>query len=159
MVYCVDNSRADVHLHLILTWQPPNPIKLLSFSPNVLSSTLPTPSLFSRQFNAEWSKSLNAKADEETAMKTKMMQEAKAELDNWKKQQEIRVTTKKDTNRAEEKRQVEQTEAAADPSRNPWERVITLVDPHVDGSASKDTDTSRMHKLFIQLKNDPVATK
>ena len=89
-------------------------------------------------------------------MKSKMIAEAKAEMENWNKQQEIRVTTKKETNRTEEKRQVEQTEAAANPENNPWERVISLVDPHVDGSASKDTDTARMHKLFIQLKNEPM---
>jgi hypothetical protein len=99
---------------------------------------------------------LSKKADEEMEMKSKMLAEAKVELENWNKQQEIRVTTKKETNRTEEKRQVEQTEAAADPSKNPWERVISLVDPNVDGSASKDTDTSRMHKLFIQLKNEPI---
>lgn len=86
-------------------------------------------------------------------MKNKMASEAATELDNWKKQRDIRMNTKKDTNRTEEKRQVDQREAAANPQNNPWERVISLVDPHVDGSASKDTDTSRMHKLFIQLKN------
>jgi hypothetical protein len=84
-------------------------------------------------------------------LKNKMASEAATELDNWKKQRDIRM--KKDTNRTEEKRQVDQREAAANPQNNPWERVISLVDPHVDGSASKDTDTSRMHKLFIQLKN------
>ena len=104
-------------------------------------------------FNAEWEQKLSAKANEEVAIKAKMASEAAAEMDNWKKQRDIRMNTKKDTNRTEEKRQVEQTEAAANPENNPWERVISLIDPHVDGSASKDTDTARMHKLFIQLKN------
>ena len=115
------------------------------------------PSFSDSAFNAEWAVTLSKKADEEMEVKSQMMTEAKTELDNWTKQQEIRVTTKKETNRTEEKRQVEQTQAAANPENNPWERVISLVDPHVDGSASKDTDTSRMHKLFIQLKNEPMA--
>ena len=96
---------------------------------------------------------MSAKQGEEVALKSKMATDAQEEMSNWRKQREIRLNAKKETNRADEKRQVEQTEAAANPENNPWERVITLVDPHVDGSASKDTDTSRMHKLFIQMKN------
>ena len=49
---------------------------------------------------------LSKKADEEMEIKSKMLAEAKVELENWNKQQEIRVTTKKETNRTEEKRQV-----------------------------------------------------
>ena len=40
-----------------------------------------------------------------------------------------------------------------------WERVTKLIDASTDVvDASKGTDVSRMRKLFIQLKNEPLET-
>jgi hypothetical protein len=40
-------------------------------------------------------------------------------------------------------------------SGNIWERVTKLIDNDTDGDTSK-SDTARMRKLFIQLKNEPL---
>ena len=37
----------------------------------------------------------------------------------------------------------------------PWDRVSKLIDAVPEGE-KKGQDTSRMHKLFIQLKNEPL---
>jgi hypothetical protein len=37
----------------------------------------------------------------------------------------------------------------------PWDRVSKLIDAVPEGE-KKAQDTSRMHKLFIQLKNEPL---
>jgi hypothetical protein len=64
------------------------------------------------------------------------------------------LKAKKESNRNEEKAKVEQLTSEADNLKT-WERVSKLIDAGetVEG---KGSDTSRMRKLFIQLKNEPL---
>ena len=61
-----------------------------------------------------------------------------------------------DTNRSEEQVLLETLESESDANNN-WERVAKLIDVGDAGDPTK-ADISRMHKLFIQLKNEPLET-
>jgi hypothetical protein len=82
------------------------------------------------------------------------------------------LTAKKESNRSEEQVHLEALESEVEVMKN-WDRVIKLIDTGSTGSTggtSKDSnaskeaeaalargsDVSRMRKLFIQLKNDPL---
>lgn len=78
-------------------------------------------------------------------------EEAKA---NWNTQREIRLKAKKETNRSEEQVLQEQLLSEVDNLKT-WERVSKLIDAG-EGVDTKGSDTGRMHKLFIQLKNEPL---
>ena len=51
---------------------------------------------------------------------------------------------------------METLESESDANNN-WERVAKLIDVGDAGDPTK-ADISRMHKLFIQLKNEPLET-
>ena len=79
--------------------------------------------------------------------------QATEEMAGWKQQREIRITTKKETNRIEEKVKVETTESEVT-NLKVWDRVSKLINSEeID---TKGSDTTRMRKLFIQLKNEPL---
>ncbi len=78
-------------------------------------------------------------------------EEAKA---NWNTQREIRLKSKKETNRSEEQVLQEQLLSEVDNLKT-WERVSKLIDAG-EGVDAKGSDTGRMRKLFIQLKNEPL---
>lgn len=77
-------------------------------------------------------------------------------MSNWKQQREIRLTAKKDSNRSEEQVLLETLESETEVLKV-WERVMKLIDSNeVVASELKGSDTTRMRKLFIQLKNEPL---
>ncbi len=75
-------------------------------------------------------------------------------MTSWNTQRSARLTAKKDKNRSEEQVLLENIEYELE-SGNTWERVGKLIDNDTDADSSK-SDTSRMRKLFIQLKNEPL---
>lgn len=79
---------------------------------------------------------------------------AQEELAAWKNQKEIRFNAKKDKNRSEQQVFVETVESEAE-NLKVWDRVGKLVDAN-DSGDRKGSDTTRMRKLFIHLKNEPL---
>lgn len=109
-----------------------------------------------RKFLKEWGKKLDAKRESEFQHEKSTRQKAADDLANWKQQREIRLTAKKDSNRSEEQVLLEQLESEAEVLKV-WERVTKLIDNNeVVPSELKGSDTTRMRKLFIQLKNEPL---
>lgn len=81
---------------------------------------------------------------------------AAEELASWNQQRDIRLKAKKEKNRSEEQVFLESLESEADGS-NTWERVTKLVDTKTGESAdTSKADVTRMKKIFIQLKSDPL---
>lgn len=86
----------------------------------------------------------------------KAQNKAKEEMDNWKKQREIKINAKMESNREEEKIVVEGVAAGIE-SGQTWDRVMKLIDASAEPQDSGKSDVGRMKKLFIQLKNDKPA--
>jgi hypothetical protein len=107
-----------------------------------------------RKFTKEWNAKLEAKRSAEYEEEKGVISVAQEERDSWATQRDIRLKAKKESNRNEEKAKVEQLTSEADNLKT-WERVSKLIDAGetVEG---KGSDTSRMRKLFIQLKNEPL---
>jgi hypothetical protein len=83
-----------------------------------------------------------------------MKAKAAEDMANWVAQREIRMSAKKDKNRSEEQVLLEGIESDAD-GNNVWERVTKLIDQSAEPETGK-ADVTRMRKLFIQLKNEPL---
>ena len=66
----------------------------------------------------------------------------------------MKMNANKERNRSEEQVLLEKVEYELE-SGNCWERVTKLIDNDADADADK-SDTTRMRKLFIQLKNEPL---
>jgi Clathrin light chain len=60
-----------------------------------------------------------------------------------------------DTNRSEEQILLESLESEVD-AANTWDRVAKLIDVTNDTTIPNNADVTRMRKLFIQLKNEPL---
>lgn len=81
---------------------------------------------------------------------------AAGDLSNWNSQREIRLASKKDSNRTAEQVFLETINTDIDVV-NTWDRVTKLIDASMDASTeSNKADVTRMRKLFIQLKNEPI---
>eukprot|EP00603_Paraphysomonas_imperforata_P007828 CAMPEP_0114433732 /NCGR_PEP_ID=MMETSP0103-20121206/11856_1 /TAXON_ID=37642 ORGANISM="Paraphysomonas imperforata, Strain PA2" /NCGR_SAMPLE_ID=MMETSP0103 /ASSEMBLY_ACC=CAM_ASM_000201 /LENGTH=164 /DNA_ID=CAMNT_0001603515 /DNA_START=24 /DNA_END=518 /DNA_ORIENTATION=+ len=106
------------------------------------------------KFNLEWNIQLAAKKEAEDALNAKSEEEAKVDIENFNAQREIRLNAKKEVNRSEEQVYLEQQESELE--GNTWDRVTKLVDSSVEEGESDKSDVSRMRKLFIQLKNEPL---
>ena len=108
------------------------------------------------KFLKEWGKKLDAKRAAEYEHEKNTRTKAAEDLGNWKQQRDIRLTAKKDKNRSEEQVLLETLESEVEVLKV-WERVTKLIDSNeVVPSELKGSDTSRMRKLFIQLKNEPL---
>mmetsp|Transcript_23994 Transcript_23994/g.66720 ORF Transcript_23994/g.66720 Transcript_23994/m.66720 type:complete len:193 (-) Transcript_23994:93-671(-) len=105
-------------------------------------------------FNREWNKKLEEKRATEFETNKQVRTTAEEELSSWNQQRGIRMQAKAESNRTEEQVKVEQLNSEADALKT-WERVSTLIDVG-EGSDNKGSDTSRMRKLFIHLKNEPL---
>jgi hypothetical protein len=104
----------------------------------------------------EWGKKLDAKRASEFEHEKNARQKAGDELTNWKQQREIRLNAKKDKNRSEEQVVIETLESEVE-NLKVWDRVGKLIDStEVVPGELKGSDTTRMRKLFIQLKNEPL---
>lgn len=67
------------------------------------------------------------------------------------------IFAKQDTNRSEEQIFLESLESEVD-AANTWDRVGKLIDASNDTTIPTNADVTRMRKLFIQLKNEPLET-
>ena len=106
------------------------------------------------KFNTEWNAKLQQKMEAERAYDRKCEEEANADIENFNTQREIRLNAKKETNRSEEQVFLEQQESELE--GNTWDRVTKLIEGTADDNESDKSDVSRMRKLFIQLKNEPL---
>ena len=109
--------------------------------------------LFSK-FTKEWNAKLDKKRDAEFAKEKVVRAEADEERANWNTQRDIRLKAKKDSNRSEEQVVQEQVVSESE-NLKIWDRVSKLIDAG-DAADNKGSDTGRMRKLFIQLKNEPL---
>lgn len=110
--------------------------------------------IYPRIFTREWTKKLEEKRASEFEYEKSVREKAADELASWKSQREIRLAAKKDSNRADEQSLVE-TLSSESQNLKPWDRITKLIDAGetVEG---KGSDTGRMRKLFIHLKNEPL---
>lgn len=106
------------------------------------------------KFHTEWNAQLQKKMEAERAQDKKSEDEANEDIENFNSQREIRLNAKKEVNRSEEQVFLEQQESELD--GNTWDRVTKLIETNVDESEADKSDVSRMRKLFIQLKNEPL---
>lgn len=106
------------------------------------------------KFNTEWNTQLVTKMEAERVHDQKCVDEANADIENFNAQRDIRLNAKKEVNRSEEQVFLEQQESELD--GNTWDRVTKLVETGVDDNEMNKSDVSRMRKLFIQLKNEPL---
>jgi hypothetical protein len=107
-------------------------------------------------FNREWNEKLELKRQLEERAEEEAKVSASQDLSGWLSQKEVRLNAKKEVNRTEEQVLLEQLESDLD-AGNVWDRVTKLIETSVDtpDDPSK-SDVSRMRKLFIQLKNEPL---
>lgn len=80
---------------------------------------------------------------------------ADEEKSNWVSQRDMKMKSKMENNRSEEVLFKEQLQSEAENLKT-WERVSKLIDAGEGVDMKEGYDTSRMHKLFIQLKNEPL---
>jgi hypothetical protein len=106
------------------------------------------------KFHTEWNASLEAKKEAERAADAKSEEEANTDIENFNAQREIRLNAKKEVNRSEEQVFLEQQESELE--GNTWDRVTKLIETSADDNEMDKSDVSRMRKLFIQLKNEPL---
>mmetsp|Transcript_42809 Transcript_42809/g.87496 ORF Transcript_42809/g.87496 Transcript_42809/m.87496 type:complete len:165 (+) Transcript_42809:75-569(+) len=106
------------------------------------------------KFNAEWEAKLAEKREAEFEMQKAARANAEEERAAWNTQRDIRLKAKKDSNRSEEQVLQEALESEVENSKT-WERVSKLIDAG-ESADGKGSDTSRMRKLFIQLKSEPL---
>lgn len=94
------------------------------------------------------------KRREELAFDAAAKDKAAGDLAEWTAQRQVKLNANKDKNRSEEQVLLEKVEYELE-SGNTWGRVTQLIDHDADADSDK-SDTSRMRKLFIQLKNEPL---
>jgi hypothetical protein len=105
-------------------------------------------------FNREWQVHIEGKRAAESEHEKAVRAKAQEEMASWKNQKGIRLTAKKDKNRNEQGILVE-TLASEAQMLKVWDRVGKLIDAS-ENLERKGSDVSRMRKLFIQLKNEPL---
>jgi hypothetical protein len=106
-------------------------------------------------FNKEWAKKLDAKREQEFQHDKAAREKASEELANWKTQRDVRLNAKKDKNRTEEAVTIETLDAESGNAK-PWDRLPKLIDSNEAAPSEGTKDVSRMRKLFIHLKNEPL---
>ena len=125
--------------------------------PEPFSSILPEPEAQEDAlaiFNKQWQIKLDAKRATEFELEKAARTKAQADYSNWTTQRDIRLNAKKETNRTEENVVMEAVNSEAENLKT-WDRVGKLIDA-ADSADAKGSDTGRMRKLFIQLKNEPL---
>jgi hypothetical protein len=105
-------------------------------------------------FNKKWQADIDAKATEEVKLASKLKSDAEEALSNWRKERDLRLKAKAESNRSEESVITEGLVVDKDQKAG-WDRVLKLVDVTATDAQGK-SDTSKMHTLFIQLKNEPI---
>lgn len=108
--------------------------------------------VFTRQWKTELDTKLSAEFEHEKQARSK----AAEDHQSWESQREIRLSAKKESNRSEEQIFLETLESESELLKT-WDRVSKLIDRAINApDLKKGADTTRMHKLFIQLKNEPL---
>ena len=108
-------------------------------------------------YNKKWQADIDSKAAKEIALVESTKTAAADELANWRKQRDVTLKARRENNRTEES-VVKDSLNVNEEEKAAWGRVLKLVDVATADAADK-ADTMRMHSLFIQLKNDPIASK
>eukprot|EP01036_Dinobryon_divergens_P039049 gene39049-51374_t len=130
----------------------PPPLPAMSFE-------LPEPELEEDAlviFNKSWNQKLEAKRAAEFEHEKASRAKAQEDYATWKTQRDIRLNSKKESNRSEEQVLLEALESEVEMLRT-WDRVTKLIDSSVEATeVVNGPDVSRMKKLFIQLKNEPL---
>ena len=110
-----------------------------------------------RTFLREWNVKLEQKRQLEIEKEQAVRKAAEEEKSEWVNQRENRLKAKQENNRSEEELFKEQLQSEVE-NLKIWERVAKLIDAGEGVDMKEGYDTSRMHKLFIQLKNEPLET-
>uniref|UniRef100_A0A7S0F5J0 Clathrin light chain n=1 Tax=Craspedostauros australis TaxID=1486917 RepID=A0A7S0F5J0_9STRA len=114
-------------------------------------STEPSPM---QKWNEEWTKTLQARKEEENAAKAAMVEKAREELEAFQKKREMAREKRMAKNREDEQAKLEAIEADLE-NDNSWQRVCKMVELSHD-SAGNAEDTKRMRDILILLKNEPA---
>jgi len=107
------------------------------------------------EFNKKFSILIDERRAKEVDVEKSYRVKAGEELSQWGLQRTTRLNAKKEKNRSEEQVLLESLESEVEGS-NTWERVTKMVDLATESTDAKKSDNTRMKKLFIQLKNEPV---
>ena len=108
-----------------------------------------------RTFTREWNIKLEQKRQLEFEKEQAVRKLADEEKSKWVSQRDMKMKSKMENNRSEEVLFKEQLQSEAENLKT-WERVSKLIDAGEGVDMKEGYDTSRMHKLFIQLKNEPL---
>ena len=104
-----------------------------------------------QKWNEQWTETLKTRKEEENALKAKYLEEAKAEMEKFNAEREVKRQGKMTKNREDEQAKLEAIEADLE-NDNSWQRVCKLVELNMDGD--KGGDVKRMIDTLILLKND-----
>lgn len=108
------------------------------------------------ELQAKWDEEIRVREAKEAEVLATNLAEAKAALEAFEEEREVKMRASMQTNREKEQVLMEQL-AAEGEGENPWERIVSLVDLQASTS-DENMDTSRMRQVFIQLKNNPPAS-
>lgn len=115
--------------------------------------------LLCSEFNRKFQQTIDDRRANETDVERAHRAKATEDLQQWQLQRQTRLGAKKEKNRSEEQVLLESIESEVEAS-NSWDRVTKLVDLATEPSTdNKKADTTRMKKLLIQLKNEPLPAK
>lgn len=103
-----------------------------------------------QKWNEEWQATLQARKEEENAMKAEMVEAARIALEEFQRDREAKREAKMAKNREDEQAKLEAIEADLE-NDNSWQRVCKMVD--LTGTEGGE-DTKRMRDVFIVLKNE-----
>uniref|UniRef100_A0A7S4HN92 Clathrin light chain n=1 Tax=Odontella aurita TaxID=265563 RepID=A0A7S4HN92_9STRA len=107
-----------------------------------------------QKWNDEWQVTLKERKDNENAEKAEVVEQARADLENFQTERDTRREQRMSKNRTDEQEKLEAIEADLE-NDNSWQRVVKLVElthDNVDDAA----DVARMRDVLIQLKNEPA---
>lgn len=115
----------------------------------VSTSAGPTPMQI---WNEEWQALLLVRKEEESARQAELVEEARAALETFQKEREMKREGTMIKNRNDEQAKLEAIEADLE-NDNSWQRVCKMVELQSE-STDKALDVKRMRDVLILLKND-----
>mmetsp|Transcript_24835 Transcript_24835/g.22550 ORF Transcript_24835/g.22550 Transcript_24835/m.22550 type:complete len:154 (+) Transcript_24835:40-501(+) len=137
----------------VLIIQPPSIPAAIPVVPPIIPDPIEPEdalSIFQKKFAAKLEERRLNEAEIEKTTRAK----AHDDLQNWTAQRDVRLNAKKESNRSEEQVLLESIQSEEEVG-NAWERVTKLIDISAEADTKK-SDVSRMKKLLIQLKNEPI---
>lgn len=106
-------------------------------------------------FNVKFNALIEERRAHEAEVERNVKSKASEDLSQWTTQRQVRLNAKKEKNRSEEQVLLESFESEVEGAK-PWERVTKLIDLNLDVTETNKSDISRLKKLLIQLKNEPI---